>query len=84
MYIVQYTTGSHEEFKRHNIFVTENLETATKYVRKFNRIFKKWKKYYTRFETVRGYLPDEYLYLYDRWDFVTEINYCFFKKIEKR
>jgi len=85
MYIVQYSTGDYDDFIVHNIFVTEKKETATKYVSKFNRIFKKWKKYYWSLKIDgQGHFFDEHPHLFNRWCTVTEINKCFWSEIQSR
>ena len=48
MYIVYYTTGSYDDFERHNVFVTESELIASEWVAKFNRIVEKFYDYYIK------------------------------------
>ncbi len=47
IYIVRYDEGEYEDRIDHIIFATTNIETAIKYIDKFNRILKKWYEYYS-------------------------------------
>ena len=71
IYIVKYCGGSYEDWYSTNIFATTKKATATKYVSKFNRILRKWKKYYSQFEEKESgirWLKKEYAEKhFDRW-----------------
>jgi hypothetical protein len=88
MYIVKYSKGEYEYYKEHCIFVTSNKSKATRYVTKFNRIHKKYKEYYSRFEEKKlgtmSWIKDGYLEYFDRWIAVREINKCYIEEIEVR
>lgn len=46
MYLVQYSTGSWDDWTRKPHFVTDDEQVAKRYCKKFNRILKKAKKQY--------------------------------------
>ena len=49
-YLVSYCGGSYDDYYTSVIFVTDDKKKATKYVTKFNKILKKWKKHYKQYE----------------------------------
>ena len=49
MFIVKYYGGEYDSHYTKDIFVTNNKRTATKYVTKFNKLLKKWKKHYEQY-----------------------------------
>jgi hypothetical protein len=58
LYIVNYRRGNVDEgFRRVNLFVTMEEETAKKYVQKFNSILKKCKKYWDDWENEMISIP---------------------------
>lgn len=85
IYIVKYYK---EEFDTISIFVTHDKKTAIKYVKKFNSILKKWKKYYSQYEDRTSgitWIKDVYVNKYfERWYKISEISNCFYDKIELR
>jgi hypothetical protein len=88
LYIVRYTKGQYDSFEKIDIFVTANKRKATKYVTKFNRILKKWKKHYSQYAESDGvidWIKDEYLEKhYKRWYSLRGINECYWQEIEIR
>jgi hypothetical protein len=89
MYLVYYTKGSYDDYTQINLFVTAKKPTATKYVTKFNRILKRWKKHYEQYQDKRlgiNWIRDEYVDLghFDRWYTITGINGCYYHEIEMR
>jgi hypothetical protein len=93
MYIVKYCGGSYDDYYNANIFVTSNKSTAIKYVKKFNRILKKWKKYYSQFENKDEFgftmlsldITNDYYYnKYYRWNYLSNIDECYYDEISVR
>lgn len=88
MYICYYTTGSHDDFWRTNVFVTDSYEKAQHWVNKFNETLEKWKMYYTKYEDNKygfSYIKDEYINAYyDRWHVLNNTNKAWFEEIENR
>ena len=88
MYIVKYYGGSYDNHYTNDIFVTNNKQTATKYVTKFNKLLKKWKKHYEQYEEKCcgiAVLKDEYLGKHFRnWYKLNNITECYWEEIEFR
>lgn len=88
MYICYYTTGSHDDFWRTNVFVTESFEKAQNWSNKFNEKLQKWKKYYSQYEDNKyhfAYISDIFVDKYfDRWHVLNNTNMAGFEEIEKR
>jgi hypothetical protein len=87
-YLVKYCGGSYDDYYSAVIFVTNKKSTATKYVAKFNRILKKWKKHYEQFETNKfrmKWIADEYIEKhFDRWDSLQNITKCYYEEVSFR
>jgi len=88
LYIVKYSSGEYYDYIEKDIFVTTSKSKATRYVTKFNRLLKKWGKYYEKFENKLGSInwfdesyPTKY---YDRWYSLRNTNSCFWEEIEIR
>jgi len=88
MYIVRYCGGSYDDWYEVNVFVTDKKTTATKYVIKFNKMLKKWKKHYNQFESKElgmNWIKEEYVEQhFNRWDSLQNINSCYWSEIEFR
>ena len=88
IYIVKYSGGSYEDYYTIDIFITDNKSNATKYVKKFNKLLKKWNKYYEQFEEDKfgmKWIKDEYVEQhYNRWSSLKNINNCYWHEIEVR
>ena len=88
MYIVRYSGGSYDDWYEANVFVTDKKATATKYVTKFNKLLKKWKKHYKQYEGKEfgvDWIKDEYVEQhFNRWDSLRNINECYWNEIELR
>ena len=88
MYIVRYCGGSYDDWYEANVFVTDKKTTATKYVTKFNKTLKKWKKHYNQFENKElgmNWIKEEYVEQhFNRWDSLQNINNCYWSEIEFR
>jgi len=88
MYIVRYCGGSYDDWYEANVFVTDKKTTATKYVTKFNKTLKKWKKYYSQFESKElgiTWIKDEYVEQhFNRWNSLGNIDNCYWNEIELR
>ena len=78
IYIVMYSEGSYDDYRENIVFATENKNTASKYVRKFNRILKKWKKHYSQYETTKcgfRWIDDDFIDpYYNRWYSLSKFN----------
>lgn len=88
IYLCGYTGGDYDDYYRATVFATKSKSKATKWKQKFNRILKKWKKYYSQYEGNNYNFPwikDEYLeQYYDRWNSLRGINNAFVEEIELR
>lgn len=84
-YLVSYYGGFSDDYYETIVFITNNKSTATKYVTKFNRILKKWKKYYEQFETNKigiKWIADEHVEKYfERWYSLRNITKCYYKEV---
>lgn len=88
MYLLTYTSGVYDSYHEKDIFVTADKKKATKYVTKFNRILKKWKKYYSQFENNENgfnWIDEKYINEhYKNWSKLRDINECYWQLIEIR
>ena len=88
IYIVKYYGGSYEDYYETIIFATTSKSKAYKYRARFNRILKKWKKYYSQYETrnvgLLSWLGDEHIKYYNRWNSLNRITQCNVQEIELR
>jgi hypothetical protein len=88
IYLVKYYGGSYDDNYTVNIFATSSKSKATKYRAKFNRILKKWKAYYSQYETNKlgfNWIDDSYVdNYYNRWSFLSRINMCYYEEVEVR
>ena len=84
IYLVKY----YEDDDSITIFATNNINTAKKYVSKFNKILKKWKDYYSKYCDDRygfSWIKEEYTYThFRRWNKLNDIEKCYYEKIELR
>lgn len=87
-YLVRYCGGSYEDYYSVVVFVTNKKSTATKYVTKFNRILKKWKKHYEQFETNKfgmKWIADEHVKKhFNRWNKLQQITRCYYEEVSFR
>ena len=87
-YLIQYYGGSYDDYYTTIVFVTNKKSIATKYVTKFNRILKKWKKHYEQFETNRfgsKWIADEHIEKhFDRWHSLRNISKCYYQEVSYR
>ena len=88
-YKCYYSRGSYDDYRRVDVFVTNDFKKAKSWVKKFNKIIKKWKLHYSQYEDARmGFRwisetnVDEYVY--DRWHSLKEINNANYEEIEFR
>ncbi len=81
MYIVKYNFGHSLENNVEILFVTENEKTAKNYVKKFNRILLKWKKYYDQFD---NWFAGTNQHKFGRWCQLRMSDKCYYDKIEVR
>ena len=88
MYLVRYCGGSYEDYYSAVIFATSKKSTATKYVSKFNRILKKWKKHYSQFECDEmgfKWIKEEHIEQhFNRWNSLRDVTRCYYEEIEVR
>jgi hypothetical protein len=83
MWVVKYTTGTYDDFMRHNIFVTENEELAKAYVEKHNKVLTKWQKYWEQFENEDDWMEDP-TKDWNRWYQIVNRNEAYYDKIDVR
>jgi hypothetical protein len=89
IYIVKYYGDSWGENEVTDIFVTDKKQTAIKYVARFNRILKKWKDHYKKYEEQKYSIvtftkKKEALKFYNRWNKLRDVSECFYDVIELR
>lgn len=77
MYIVKYSTGPYDDYSQNTVFVTNNSETASNYVLKFNKILNKWKQYWAENENPKYGLIHEVVIFQD-------FNTAWIEEIEER
>jgi hypothetical protein len=89
IYLVKYYGGGYDDHYTVTIFATTKKATATKYVRRFNKILKKWKEYYSQFEEdkygIMKWLKEDYTeqYFY-RWNSLRNITKCYYEEVPVR
>jgi len=86
MYVVKYSSGSWDDYGVTNVFVTEDLEKAEKWVNKFNARVEYWKEILKQYYDEDGYLDEKYYRSpVSRWFWnIKDINNAFFDEIELR
>ena len=88
MYIVKYSGGDYESVYTKDIFVTNDKREAMRYVMKANKLLRKWKKYYKRYEVKWlgvTTIADEYTEAhYTTWYRLQNVDKCYFEEIELR
>lgn len=88
IYIVKYTYGCSECDEHRLIFATTKKTKAIKYSQKYNKIVKKWKDYYKRFEDDEygiAWIREDYGEQYfRRWNQLRSIGRCYWEEIEIR
>ena len=89
IYLVKYCGGGHDNYYETIVFATNKKSTATKYVTKFNKILKKWKKHYKQYETkidgLFSWIADEHIEKHFlRWNALRNIGKCYWIEIEIR
>lgn len=91
MYLVKYSSGSHDDYHQVVLFVTSDERVAKDYVERFNSVFGRFKEYYKKFNSgdnrwVDGdWIGDEYAEDYfDRWYFLQELHEAYYEEIEER
>lgn len=88
IYLVEYSCGSWDDHYPVVVFATTKKSVATRYVTRFNRILKKWRKYYEQFEEKQGgisWVKDEHLQTkFERWYALKSINKCRYIEVEIR
>lgn len=84
IFIVKYRGGEYEHAYEKIIFATPIKSKATNYATKFNRILKKWKRYYKQFETISFglvSLKDKHEHLFERWACLNDIDKCYYEEV---
>lgn len=88
IYLVKYCGGDYDEYYSTIIFATFNKDFSIKYVKRFNSILNKWKKYYSKYEDERlgfRWIMDEYVEKYfDRWIGLSKVTKCYYEEINIR
>jgi len=86
VYVVYFSAGQYDGYDETIVFATTKKSTATKYVTRFNKIHKKWRKYYRQFEEEDGHwIKDEYSKAhYSRWYMLYDINGCSYYTTKQR
>lgn len=88
IYIIKYSTGSYDDYSENIIFATTKKSKATKYCMKFNRILKKWKKYYSQYEEDKygfNWIKEEFVNQYfNRWNSLSKTNKCYYIELAVR
>ena len=86
MYIVKYSSGSWDDYFVNDVFITENLELAEKWVNKFNTKVEYWKEVIKQYDDEDGYLDEKYYSLpFSKYYWkIRGINNAFFEEIELR
>lgn len=92
IYVVKYSYGCSECEEHIIIFATTKKTKAIKYSQKYNKIVKKWREYYKRFESdeinwIEGvhWIKDEYVKQYGRrWNQLRSIGKCYWEEINIR
>lgn len=87
IYLIKYYGGSHDDYYAVNIFATKNKDAAMRYIEKFNNMLKKWKEYYSQFESGEfghEWIKNEFVHtnIYDRWYKLKNISGCDYDEIE--
>ena len=92
IYIAKYSVGNYDDYGVVDVFVSTDKNKVTKWVTKFNRLLKEYRKFYTKFEVENGdeiwglpWIKDGYLDDYfDRWNRLRNTNEAFYDMIEIR
>lgn len=88
IYLVKYEGGDHDGYYDVIIFATQNLNIAKKYIAKFNKILRKWKKHYKQYETKQfgfNWIKEEHTQQhFDRWYQLRNISKAYYIEIEVR
>lgn len=88
IYLVKYCGGSYDDYYTCVVFATTKQSVAKKYVAKFNRILKKWKKYYRQFEGKEmgfNWIKQEHVEKhFDRWNAINNISEAYYEEIPVR
>ena len=83
MYIVKYDIGEYDSYKEVIVFATKNKSKATRYVKRFNKVMKNYRGFYSKFISPRWTNNSNYSY-YDRWYNLQELGSCFMEQIQLR
>ena len=85
IYIVKYSSDNYDDYTETEIFATFDKKKAEKYVKRFNKLLKKWKKYFfERFGSPCYEINENDYYIFYRYITITEINRCFLTEIKIR
>jgi len=82
MYLIKYESGDYEDAYEYSIFVTDNIELAESYCKRFNGLLEKWKEILT--EIVRNVNYDSDQWAYDRYSEIMQIKESYYIIIEVR
>lgn len=86
MYIVQYSSGSYEDYREYNVFITKSKKVAENYVKKFKALIVKVEQYYNyMFEKYGQYTDEFYEHVcLDRKYTFQDFNNVWFNEIDVR
>lgn len=79
VYLVSYSKGAWDSYMETPIFVTDNIDKAKAYVKKFNQKLKKVQEHFQNFDSDDTNHPH-----WDRWYLFRDVNKAFITEIEKR
>lgn len=88
IYMAYYSAGSYDDYREVIVFASTDKKKVTKWCTKFNKILKKWKEYYSQFESDRygfKWIDEQYVdRYYDRWSSLKKINQASYSEVEVR
>jgi len=82
MYLVQYKGGEYDDYYENQIFVTENIELAESYCKRFNELLEKWKQIWSSIRYDDEGIKNDWSF--DRYYDIMQIRICFYSIIEVR
>lgn len=84
-YVIQYSTGEYSDYRINDLFITTNELFAEKYCQKFNSIRSKWFEYFNEIlNRSCDWTKEDNFWIWERAHYFTQINNCWYNKIELR
>lgn len=87
IYIVSYKEGDWDSEYEVFIFATCNKKVATNYKKRFDKILKKLKKHYSKYEVYKNgnkWLSEEHIEIFERWCRIKDAKPCIITEVEQR